>query len=668
MASGSHLRLAVRRLAASVAVAAALAVSPGLAAAAAAVAADAEASHEIKDPHYGDTLFEFYQSHYFTAVTTLMVSQHFGRVAQHADEAEVLRGGMLLSYGMHREAGEIFASLIENGAPPAVRDRAWFYLAKIRHQRGYLADAEEALARIGDRLPAELEEERGLLQANLLMARAEFSGAAAVLGALPPKTPGARYVRYNLGIALVKANDVAGGSAVLDELGRAPAENEEYRALRDRANVALGFAALTDKQPQAARNYLERVRLQSLEANKALLGFGWAAAELKDPKLALVPWLELAQRDVSDSAVLEARIAVPYAYAELGAYGQSADRYNDAIAAFARENIGLDESITAIRSGQLVEALLKRNPGEDMGWFWRLGDLPEMPHAGHLAHVLAQHEFQEAFKNFRDLRFLTKNLQSWRDKLGVFDDMLATRRKAYAERLPEVRARASETGLTTLRQRQQAVVAEVASGEAVADGVAFADLKQVDLLARVANVQATLKSAAAPKVSATAQGSASAPESTSAQATAAQATEQVLLSERARLAAGALTWQLAQDYPSRLWQAKKELRAISEAIEHAQRADAALAQAQRDEPARLDAFAKRIAALSPVLQTMIPRLAALSAEQQLAVQGIAVAELTRQKERLAAYTVQARFAVAQLYDRGNDRSAARKEGEHAPRP
>jgi len=668
MASGSHLRLAVRRLAASVAVAAALAVSPGLAAAAAAVAADAEASHEIKDPHYGDTLFEFYQSHYFTAVTTLMVSQHFGRVAQHTDEAEVLRGGMLLSYGMHREAGEIFASLIENGAPPAVRDRAWFYLAKIRHQRGYLADAEAAIARIGDRLPAELQEERGLLQANLLMARADFSGAATVLGALPPKTPGARYVRYNLGIALVKANDVAGGSAVLDELGRAPAENEEYRALRDRANVALGFAALTDKQPQAARNYLERVRLQSLEANKALLGFGWAAAELKDPKLALVPWLELAQRDVSDSAVLEARIAVPYAYAELGAYGQSADRYNDAIAAFARENIGLDESITAIRSGQLVEALLKRNPGEDMGWFWRLGDLPEMPHAGHLAHVLAQHEFQEAFKNFRDLRFLTKNLQSWRDKLGVFDDMLATRRKAYAERLPEVRARASETGLTTLRQRQQAVVAEVASGEAVADGVAFADLKQVDLLARVANVQATLKSAAAPAVPATAQGSVSAPESTSAQATAAQATEQVLLNERARLAAGALTWQLAQDYPSRLWQAKKELRAISEAIEHAQRADAALAQAQRDEPARFDAFAKRIAALSPVLQTMIPRLAALSAEQQLAVQGIAVAELTRQKERLAAYTIQARFAVAQLYDRGNDRSAARKEGEHAPRP
>ena len=68
---------------------------------------------------------------------------------------------MLLSYGLHREAGEIFAQLIEKGAPPAVRDRAWFYLAKIRYQRGYLAEAEEAIARIENNLPAELEEERG---------------------------------------------------------------------------------------------------------------------------------------------------------------------------------------------------------------------------------------------------------------------------------------------------------------------------------------------------------------------------------------------------------------------------------------------------------------------------------------------------------------------------
>ena len=42
--------------------------------------------------------------------------------------------------------------------------------------------------------------------------------------------------------------------------------------------------------------------------------------------------------------------------------------------------------------------------------------------------------------------------------------------------------------------------------------------------------------------------------------------------------------------------------------------------------------------------------------------GLAVAELSRQKERLAIYATQARFAVAQLYDRA---TAARKD-DRAP--
>ena len=622
----SSLRFTLRRLA----------VAAAVACASSAGAADAPPDHAIKDPHYGDTLFEFFQDRYFSSVTGLMASQQFNRVARHADEAEVLRGGMLLSYGLHREAGDIFDKLIERGAEPKVRDRAWFYLAKIRYQRGYWPEAEAALANVGDKLPVNLQEDRALLQSNLLMARADYAGAAAVLGAVGPKVASARYAKFNLGIALTKAGDTARGTQVLDELGRAPAEDEEVRALRDRANVALGFTALANNEPRAARTYLERVRLKSLQANKALLGFGWAAAALKEPQLALVPWVELAGRDVGDSAALEAQIAVPYAYAELGAVTQSLAGYNAAVETFARENTALDESIAAIRTGRMVAALFDRNPGSEMGWFWRLGDLPEMPHASHLSQLLAQHEFQEAFKNYRDLRFLAKNLDDWRDKLGVFDDMLATRRKAFAERLPQVRARASETGLGALRQQRDALAAEISRGETDADGRAFADAKQLDLLARVDRVNALV---------------------------AGTDPELVAARPRARLAAGALTWQLAQSYVERAWAMKKNLTEIDTQITEAQRRDAALAEAQLSEPKRFDEFGQRIAALTPLLDVMIPRVAALTREQQLAVQDIAVAELSRQKERLAAYTTQARFALAQMYDRANaasDKSSDKK--------
>ena len=637
----------LRRMAVAAACAGAVAAH---AAAPAAPLADAPAS-PVKDPHYGDALFHFYQPHYFTALTTLMASQQLGRVARHADEAEVLRGGLLLSYGMHTEAGQLFAQLIDQGAPRSVRDRAWYFLAKIRYQRGLPVDALAALARIEAPLPAELEDDRHLLQANLLMGNGDYAGAATVLGAMTAnqgasntgslgfgkrdanaaeKTAARQYARFNLGVSLIKTGDLAGGTALLDELGRAPAAFEEARSLRDRANVALGFAALQANQPEQARTYLERVRLAGPQSNKALLGFGWAAASMKNAKLALVPWAELAARDASDAAVLEARIALPYAYAELGAQGQSLAGYNGAIGDFERENTGLDESIKSIRSGKLMNALLARNPGEgsgeEMGWFWTMRALPDMPHAGHLAQVLAKNEFQEAFKNFRDLRFMAGNLQQWADSLGVFSDMLDARRKAYTERLPQVLARARETGMAAVSERSAALAKDVADAEQAADGVALADAKQRDLMDRLAGLRA-------------------------AQARPTPEPEVAAMNERMRRVAGALTWQLAQEFPAKVWDAKKAVTSIDQQLAQAQAHATALAQAQVDEPARFERFAKRIDELKPRLQALMPRVAALSGEQQQAAQGIAVAELASQKERLAVYTTQARFAVAQLVDR-----------------
>lgn len=619
------------------------ALSPGVASAAwwpfSSAAPETPPANVIQDPHYGDTLYHFFKGRYFTAVTGLMVSQHFERVASHADEAEVLRGGLMLSYGLHREAGEIFAKLIDKGSSPAVRDRAWFYLAKIRYQRGFLPEAEQAVDQVEKNLPPDLEEERGLLKANLLMARGDYASAVTALEGLAKGTGTAgAYSRFNLGVALIRSGDVDGGSKLLDELGRTPAANEEYRSLRDKANVALGFAALLAERPEDARRALERVRLQGLQSNKALLGFGWAAAALKDPKLALVPWTELAGRDASDAAVLEARIAVPYALAELGAYGQSLERYNEAIGAFDKEGGSLDESIAAIRAGKLLAGLLESNPGEEMGWFWKIDELPQMPHANHLTQVLAQHEFQEGFKNYRDLRFLTRNLEHWKDSLGVFDDMLANRRQAFAERLPKILSKAGESGLTAVQQRGEAVIKEVARVAAESDSKALADAKQRDFLARIDSGRATVAAPGA-EVDASTQ-------------------------ERLRRVSGALTWQLAQQYPARLWEATKAVGVIQTQLTEAAQHDAALLQAQRDEPARFERFAARIKALDARIQALIPRVAALSRDQEQAVQGLAVAELERQKARLAVYATQARFAVAQIYDR----ATSTKGGDRADKP
>ena len=595
----------------------------------------------VKALHYGDTLFNFFQDRHFSAVTGLMTSQHFNRLAPQGDEAEVLRGGLLLSYGVHGEAGQIFASLIEKGAAPSVRDRAWYYLAKIRYQRGFNEQAEGALARIEGKLPGALVEEHDLLKAQLLMARGDFHGAAAVLSAMGTDAKKASaFARFNLGVALLKGGDAARGIALLDEIGRAPAENEEQRSLRDRTNLALGLAALQEQRADDARRFLERVRLNGLHANKALLGFGWASAAKKDHALALVSWRELAGREASDPAVLEARIAAPYAHAEMGAFGQSLKLYEEAVTAYDGEAQRLDASIAVIRSGKLIEGLLERNPADEMGWFGNLRKLPEMPHTAHLSRVLSEHAFQEAFKNVRDLRFLESNLMQWRDTLGVFREMLDNRRKAYADRLAAMRdgARAEALALTALRQRRNQLTIDVARAELEADGAAYADARERALLTRVEGLQAALKMQSNdPDVAA--------------------------LSERVRLTAGVLAWELAQALPARRWAMQKSMTEIDRELDKAGRREIALAQAQRDEPARFDGFAARIEALSRQLDAALPRVVALKGEQQRAAEQVAEAALVGQKERLQAYTTQARFEIALLIDR----ATVAKGDDHARR-
>ena len=194
------------------------------------------------------------------------------------------------------------------------------------------------------------------------------------------------------------------------------------------------------------------------------------------------------------------------------------------------------------------------------------------------------------------------------------------------QRLPLVRERQQTIDIEALVKRREAIAAEVVAGEEAGDGVAFADARQLDLIARMKEVRRIVDSPTADE-------------------------EVVKARDRVRLIGGVLAWQLAQDSVGRLWDAKVELERIEGQLAEAKAHAAALSAAQRDEPLRFDQFAKRIAAMTPVLQVMIPRVAALGREQREEAQDIAVAELAGQQQRIAAYTTQARFALAQLYDR-----------------
>ena len=91
-----------------------------------------------------------------------------------------------------------------------------------------------------------------------------------------------------------------------------------------------------------------------------------------------------------------------------------------------------------IESGEIFDYFLAEDPHGTTGWYWRLEELPEGPEARYLYLLLASHEFQEGLKNYRDLHYLSRNLEGWQGSIDVFANMLETRKEAFDERLPLV--------------------------------------------------------------------------------------------------------------------------------------------------------------------------------------------------------------------------------------
>ncbi|MGI9238257.1 MAG: tetratricopeptide repeat protein [Woeseiaceae bacterium] len=579
----------------------------------------------VEDPHYGEVLYYFYQEDYFPAIVRLLAAKQNQQLEEHADESELLLGGMYLSYGHHLEAAEIFERLLAENVAPDIRDRTWFFLAKIWYQRGYLDKSQAALGNIERELPKNLQREALMLEAQILIASGEYDTAIAKLTKWKGRTEWASYAKFNVGVALVRLGRIDEAAKLLDDLGNLDPFNEELTSLRDKANLALGYALLQDGQARAAKAPLQRVRLEGPFSNKALLGVGWADAEAENYQRALVPWMELRGRDLLDSAVQESMLAIPYAMAKLDSISQAADHYLNAIEAFYEETNRLDRAIQRIESGEFFDEFVEDDPLDSTGWYWRLEELPEGAEARYLFHLLAQHQFQEGLKNYRDLSYLYRNLDEWQQNVDVYANMLETRKEAYAQRLPRVEDALARADLDEMVSRKLEFDSALNNIEESNDWLALATKSEFDMWGEITGLEKT------PAL----------------QANIPEADE---VRDKIRLLKGVLQWDLERDFGDRLWRIRRNLRQSGEALVATQRSRRQIDETMRLEPLKFEALNDRVYGLGPRIESTKMQLEDTLSKQRVFLQSIAIGELQAQKQRLDVYTVQARFALAAIYD------------------
>lgn len=590
-----------------------------------AAVAESNRQHVVRDLSYGVTLYNFFQEKYFSAITDLMVARERETNQNQLLDSELLLGGLYLSYDLPAQAGKVLEQLVQADIPAETRDRAWFNLAKLHYRRGFYPEAEQALTQIQDSLPDYRQAERLYLLANIYLNQQQYDQAVATLQEFEGDSSWEAYAHFNLGVVLVKRGKLEEGIAQLLLVGKINSNNSEIIALRDKANLALGYAYLQHKDPEAASEAFNRVRLNGPLSNQALLGAGWAWNIQAQYNMALLPWIELKSRSAIDPAVQESYLAIPYNFEKIAKPKLALVYYTGAIKSYEAQLRKLDDIDKAINGGELLQALQPANLGDETSLSLYRSRLPSSITAPYLYTLMAMHEFQNVLKNYQDLLYLQYVLNRWQRDLPAFSLMLEERRRAYQQKLPEVSRDLRLRKLQQLDVERNKLASQVAKIEANQNVLALASEAELEQLLQLEKVNQRLLRLGKKQ-------------------------DVAELRERYELLHGLLYWQIADDYIPREWQLNKDLKELDAALVEARAANASLKNVWVQAPATFEGYAERINNQSSRIDTLRVGVEAALRQQEKQIQAIAREALNQQRRRIESYLARAQFAQARLYD------------------
>src|SRR5499433_3840532 len=600
------------------------------------LAAHSALGDDLRDLFFGEALYHAHQGQYFEAIQRLdtelaqyhrLDAPELDTLHYHVNEAEFSVGDFELDYRMHYRAGRAIKRVLEGSVDDAVRNEAAFRLARIHFQKDQLDDALQALGRIQGPVPAKIKNDVEFLRANIYMATDRPNDAIEVLSHLQNDPSLAGFVAYNLGIALLQAGKQQEAVEQLDKAGRLPADDPAGLAIRDKANLVLGSLLFESGNFERAKQALDRVRLEGPFSNQALLRAGWADTSANQFERALVPWNILANREPTDVAVQEAMLAVPHTYASLKLYGRAAVTYGRALELYSNQIEKVDASINSIKAGRFLKALIREESREDQSWVIRLRSQPGAPETYYLMELMASHDFQTALQNYLDLEDLRSKLMGFQTSLDAFDDIIRLRRQNYAPLLPEVDAqfRALDSRMRVrLQQRKlfdQRLHAMLTAPRP--DYLATTDERIAS--ERIALIEKRL-------------GDSDDPDSRA-------------LRQRAARLRGALTWRLETEYNERLTAAYAHLNELNAPVDALNRQYDAFVRTRQAATHSYVGYDVQIARLRERVDEALQRVDVLIARQGHMIESVAINQLEARRERLAAQQTEARFGIADSYDR-----------------
>jgi len=320
-------------------------------------------------------------------------------------------------------------------------------------------------------------------------------------------------------------------------------------------------------------------------------------------------------------------MAVPYAYSKLNAHGNAANQYNHAMDVFARQIASLDDSIKNIRKGKFLLALLDEKASKDKNWVVNLRELPDSPETRYVLELMASHDFQESYKNYKDLAELRHHIEKWLNDLRVYEEMIDIRRAYQEPLLPVVEKEFIKLDARVkLRLEQRDNLATKIKNMLIAPRPEYlatsTERVALDVIAALEEIIATNPALVDQQVQ-----------------------------TRVKRLRGVLLWRIRSEYDQRLTDAYNNLVALDKVIQKLKVTYNSFIRTRQAATQSYEGYTIPIRQLRTRIFSAQRKLKGVMAKQGRMLETLAINELDRRRKRLEEYQIKARFALAESYDR-----------------
>lgn len=629
-----------------------------------------EANSAQLEKAYQQVLYEYYQGDFFLALTKMAILQQKfpDGLTQIPDflkgnqiEPELLKGGMSLAYGLDNQAADIFLRLLKNNTEDEITAYSWLLLGKTYYQKRQYSDAARAFQQISQDAAEEFFEQA--TRDNWFYMQSQLHGFLLTQGAgstdiqwleqLSDDSIYRDYVQYNQALALLQKGEsqqaISRLSALADNQSNFVmrwmdwadpifSANEqqdvdsERDAIRDRANLTLGYTLLQNDEPHQAFKVFENIRTDGLDAEAALLGYGWAAAKKDELQIALGIWQRLMHMSQNSEYTLEAYLASAYAYEKAFAPRQSLQVLQLGLQRFEQALVDLAQAEQQVNQRQFILGLLpntsqSKKKSEDISLSLR--DKGQQLNSTQLFNsVTVSSEFRAGLSALEESRDLQQNLQSWQQRMQQYHLMLDERQVERLKRAKQILQNRTLEQLPPLQTQRDSLAQIIDTAKYQQDGQVFMGQQSQAWLDRVKRSKKRLTVIEQLK----------------------KQLDQPPLADsylrRVERVAGRLVWQASEAYSANQWQAQKALNQLDSEIAKAQQRQLQLLSQLAVKPD----FAEQRLRVSQLAQRIDAAIAKNADLQDALISQLSNTFIQTHKQKVANYILQAQLAMVRLSD------------------